>query len=61
MRTKRDPNRLSPSYKKDAIKTARDLHYPPSVIERIKSAVYNFEIAKIMIDARKEREKRENY
>ncbi len=42
-------------YKKDALKAARDFHYPPAVIKKIELAKTESEISRIMATARRER------
>lgn len=42
------------NYKRSAIKTAKDLLYPESVITRLEAATTSSEIARIMVQARKE-------
>ena len=42
------------NYKCQAIRTAKDLFYPESVISRLQSATTESEIARIMITAREE-------
>ena len=42
------------NYKRTAIKTARELYYPQSVILRLQSATTESEIARIMKTAREE-------
>ena len=44
------------NYKRTAIKTARELFYPQSVILRLQSATTESEIARIMRTAREEEE-----
>ena len=41
------------TYKKDAIKAAEELDYGPVVIKKLKKAKNEFEIARILIDARR--------
>lgn len=57
---KNKKNELAPfnngtSYRKDAIKAARDLRYGDEVIEKLKAAESDSEITRIMKDARKKR------
>lgn len=42
------------NYKRKALVTARELLYPSHVIARIKSATTEYEIERIMVQARKE-------
>ena len=42
------------NYKRKAIKAARELHYPQSVISQLQSATTESEIERIMYQARKE-------
>ena len=41
------------TYKKEAIKTAEELLYGPAVIKKLQKAKNEFEIARILIDARR--------
>ena len=44
------------NYKRTAIKTAKELHYPESVILQLQSAITESEIARIMKTARERME-----
>lgn len=41
------------TYKKEAIKTAEELQYSSAVIKKLKKAKNEFEIARILVDARR--------
>ena len=41
------------SYQKEAIRTAEELHYGPAVIKKLKRAKDEYEISRIMVDARR--------
>ena len=55
IQTEKENNKMSRetyNYKRTAIATAKDLHYPQSVILRLQSATTESEIARIMKTAR---------
>ncbi len=47
-------NKTEPTYKKQAIKAAKDLRYGDEIIKKLKAASTDGEIERIMIGARKE-------
>lgn len=41
------------TYKEEAIKAAEELQYSPDVVKKLKKAKNEFEIARILVDARR--------